>query len=252
VTLNGVYDEDEADAYDALYERIKDYGAEAGQVARLVRTHVPAARTMLDVGCGTGNHLEFLDSTFAVEGLEASGPMAAAARRRLPGVTVHEGDMRSFDLGRRFDAVVCLFSAIGYMLTTDDLDLAVATMTAHLEPTGVLVVEPWYGPEQWLELEEGEVGVNLVEPEGQILVRMVRCWSEGEISNMEMHYLRGSPEAIRHSVQHHRLRLSTDDDYRRAFARAGLGVERIEPGLSGRGLYVGRRAAARGGVDDDI
>jgi dTDP-3-amino-3,6-dideoxy-alpha-D-glucopyranose N,N-dimethyltransferase/dTDP-3-amino-3,4,6-trideoxy-alpha-D-glucopyranose N,N-dimethyltransferase/N-methyltransferase len=239
VTLNGVYDEDEAVAYDALYARIKDSGAEAAQVAALVRSRVPEAKSLLDVGCGTGHHLEFLASTFLAEGVELSAPMAAAARRRVPGATVHEGDMRTFDLGRRFDAVVCLFSAVGYMLTTEDLDKAVARTAAHVEPGGVLVIEPWYLPGKWLELEEGQVGLNLAEPTDELLVRMVRCWSEGEISNMEMHYLHGSSGAIRHSVQHHRLRLFTDLQYRQAFERAGLSVERLEPGLTGRGLYVG-------------
>jgi SAM-dependent methyltransferase len=254
VTLNAVYDDDEAAAYEALYSVIKDYPSEAAQVAQIIGRLHPEARRLLDVGCGSGNHLAFLSATFAVEGVERSAAMAAAARRRLPGVVVHEADMRTFDIGERFDAVVSLFSAIGYMLTTDDLDRAVARMAGHLEADGVLVVEPWFGVEQWLELEEGRLGVNLVEPTVEsteeptdaLLVRMVRCWSEGPISHMEMHYLLGVPALIRHFVEHHELRLFSDDEYRAAFARAGLTVERREPGLSGRGLYVGRPRAATG------
>ena len=36
-----------------------------------------------------------------------------------------EGDMRSFVLDRTFDAVTCLFSAIGYMRSTAELDDAI-------------------------------------------------------------------------------------------------------------------------------
>ncbi|MGH9117095.1 MAG: class I SAM-dependent methyltransferase [Acidimicrobiales bacterium] len=250
MTLNAVYDEDEAAAYEALYTAIKDYPSEAAEVAQIIKRLHPDARRLLDVGCGSGNHLTFLSANFAVEGVEASAAMAAVARRRLPGVVVHEADMRMFDLGHRFDAVVSLFSAVGYLLTTDDLDRAVERMARHLDGDGVLVIEPWFGVERWLEHEEGRVGVNLVEPTDEpsdaLLVRMVRCWSEGPISHMEMHYLHGVPDSIRHFVEHHELRLFSDAEYRAAFARAGLTVERWEPGLTGRGLYVGRPSTGGG------
>jgi dTDP-3-amino-3,6-dideoxy-alpha-D-glucopyranose N,N-dimethyltransferase/dTDP-3-amino-3,4,6-trideoxy-alpha-D-glucopyranose N,N-dimethyltransferase/N-methyltransferase len=145
------------------------------------------------------------------------------------------------ELGRRFDAVVSLYSVVGYLLTTDDLDRAVATMARHLAPMGVLVVEPWFSPQGWLELEEGQVGINLVEPDGELLVRMVRCWSDGPFSHMEMHYLHGAPGSIDHVVEHHEMRLHTEEEYRLAFERAGLAVERRDPGPSGRGLYIGSR-----------
>jgi SAM-dependent methyltransferase len=229
-----------ARAYDALYSRIKDYGTEAGQLADLIRGRSPKARTLLDVGCGTGNHLAHLSEEFEVEGVEPDAAMAAVARKRLPGTRVTEADVRTLGLGRRFDAVTCMYSVVGYLLTTDDLELALAAMARHLETAGVLVVEPWFDVERWLELEEGQVGINLVEPDGELLVRMVRCWSEGTLSHMEMHYLHGAPDGIEHVVEHHQLRLYSDQEHRAAFERAGLTVERLEPGPSGRGLYVGR------------
>ena len=41
--------------YDLLY-RDKDYAAEAGYVGRLIRSATPAARSVLEFGCGTGRH----------------------------------------------------------------------------------------------------------------------------------------------------------------------------------------------------
>jgi SAM-dependent methyltransferase len=236
-------DSDAAWAYDALYTRLKDYESEAQQIVDLVRELKPDANSLLDVGCGTGNHLHHLKRHFRVEGVERSPAMAAAARRRLGDAVVHEADMRSMDLGETFDAIVSLYSVVGYLCTVDDLDLAVATMARHLVPGGVLVVEPWFTPERWLEVEEGQLGVNLFHPDDEVLVRMVRCWSEGRLSNMEMHFLRGNAGSIHHFVEHHEMRLHSDGDYRKAFERAGLSVERREPGLVGRGLYVGRTEA---------
>jgi dTDP-3-amino-3,4,6-trideoxy-alpha-D-glucopyranose N,N-dimethyltransferase len=238
-----MYGEEETTAYDLLYNRIKDYAGEAATVTSLIRARAPEASTLLDVGCGTGNHLVHLAANFEVEGVEASPAMAAAARRKLGENAIHEDDMRSFRLDRSFDAVVSLFSSIGYMLTVEDLRNAIATMATHVRPGGVVIVEPWFGPDQWDELEEGRVGMNLVEPDGELLVRMVRSSKRGSIGHMEMHYLHGSPGAIRHFVEHHDLALFTRDEYLKAFENAGLRTEHDERGLTGRGLYVGVRRA---------
>ena len=96
----------------------KDYPAESAEVAELVLRRRPGARTLLDVACGTGGHLEHLRDRFDGRGARAQ---PAHGRRspgqKLPGRRVHEGDMRRFDLGATFDAVTCLFSSIGYMPT---------------------------------------------------------------------------------------------------------------------------------------
>jgi len=98
--------------YDHFYGG-KDYAAEALRVTELIRRRRPGARTLLDVACGTGRHLEQLRQEFACEGLDLDDGLLAVARRRLPGMRLTRADMADFDLGRRFDAVTCLFSSVG-------------------------------------------------------------------------------------------------------------------------------------------
>lgn len=128
--------------YDAFY-RAKNYADEADQVATLIRARHPQARTLLDVGCGTGRHLEHLGARFACAGVDLDPGLLTVARRRLPEVPLVQADMTEFDLGRRFDAVTCLFSSIGYVGSIQRLHAAVGCMTKHLHPDGVLIVEPW-------------------------------------------------------------------------------------------------------------
>src|SRR5919204_2396027 len=137
-----------AHLYDALYVgRGKDYQAESDLVRGLIESERPGARTLLDVGCGTGQHLARLRQHYEAEGLDLDPDMLAIARERLgPELPLHQGDMRDFDLGRRFDAVVSLFSAIGYVRSLRGLRRAVAAMARHLAPGGVLIVEPWLFP----------------------------------------------------------------------------------------------------------
>jgi hypothetical protein len=61
---------------------------------------------------------------------------------------------------------------------------------------------------------------------------------------VDFHDLVATPEAVEHLTEHHELGLFTDEDYRAAFAAAGLAVAYDAEGLMGRGLYIGTQAQA--------
>jgi SAM-dependent methyltransferase len=226
-----------ADLYDALYARFKDYEAEAARLRELIAERVPEARTLLDVACGTGTHLAVLREHFEVEGLDIDPKLLAIARERLPGVPLHEGDMTGFDVGRRFDAVVNLFSSIGYVGNEERLHASVAAMARHLEPGGLLVVEPFFAPEVW---DVGRVSMLTVDEPERKVVRVALAGRRGDLSTIEFHYLVATSAGIEHFNELHELALFTDAQYRDAFAAAGLRVDHDEAGLMGRGLYIGR------------
>jgi SAM-dependent methyltransferase len=225
-----LYDNGFADVYDQIYAAAgKDYAGEAAALADLIGRRNPGAASVLDVGCGTGAHLRHLRGLFAhVEGVEISASMRSVAAAGLPGTAIHAGDMRTFRLRRRFDAVVCLFCAIGYMRDTADLEAAVARMAAHLAPGGILVVEPWVGPDQY---RDGTIGHVVAEQGGRTVVRMCHFRRGGRLSLMDMHYLVGDSGGVRHWMETHKLRLFTVDEYRRAFTRAGLAAVELVAGL---------------------
>jgi hypothetical protein len=143
--------------------------------------------------------------------------------------------MIEFDLGRRFDVVTCLFSSIGYVLTLDRLDRAVANMAAHLETPGVLIVEPWFTPDQW---EPGHVGALFADEDDFKVARMNISEPAGDTCVMVFHYLVGTPGGVEYFDERHELGMFTHDQYVAAFERAGLRVHHDEWGLMGRGLYV--------------
>jgi SAM-dependent methyltransferase len=224
--------------YDAIYGSFKDFDAEAERVHELVQGHKPGARTLLDVACGTGAHLEHLARHYQVEGLDLDPGMLAVARERLPAHRLHEADMVDFQLGRRFDAVVCLFSSIGYARTRERLERAVASMAGHLESGGVLVVEPWVLPEQW---DPSRLHAVFVDELDLKVARMSVPPPLGPEVELEFHYLVGTGEGVEHFAERHVLGMFTHDDYIAALGAAGLGVEHDPEGLMGRGLYVGTR-----------
>jgi SAM-dependent methyltransferase len=233
-----MYDQS-AVVYDAIYRAIgKDYRAESAKVADLIRIHCPKARSLLDVACGTGGHLECFRREFEVTGVELSPQMAAIARRKLPEVAVHVGDMRSFDLGCRFDAVTCLFSAIGYMRTPQDLHLAVANLVRHANPGGVVIIEPWLSPEAWWN---GPPTVQVIETPELSVARMNTRERCDHLSIMEFHYLVGTADRIEHFVERHEMGLFRLAEYQAELAASGWTTFLDEVGLTGRGLVTGIR-----------
>jgi SAM-dependent methyltransferase len=140
--------------YDLLY-RDKDYAAEADYVVAIIRSAVPTARSVLELGSGTGRHGRLLAATgFDVHGIERSPEMVSLARsgRSLPSsenrgaFTCEVGDICAIDLGRTFDAVIALFHVIGYQTSNGALEAAVRVAVQHLAPGGVFIFDVWHGP----------------------------------------------------------------------------------------------------------
>lgn len=221
--------------YDALYSW-KDYPGETSKLLTIIRERCPSARTLLDVACGTGKHLELLRAAFEVEGLDLDTEMLTMAKQRLPQVPFHHGDMLDFDLSRQFDVVTCLFSSIAYAGTTERLARAIRTMADHVAPGGVLVVEPFFTPDQW---EHGHPWALFVDETDLKIARMdVPGPPRDRIAALEFHYLVATPDGIEYFREPHEITLFTNDEYLEAFRAEGLEAQHDPEGLMGRGLYT--------------
>ncbi|MEW9520531.1 class I SAM-dependent DNA methyltransferase [Streptomyces tubercidicus] len=234
---------DVAELYEAIYlGRGKDYAAEARTVTGLIRERCPDAVDLLDVGCGPGTHLSHFATAFdRVAGADLAEPMLERARQRLPGVPFHAADVRAFDLGHRFSAVTCLFSAIGNISGRAELRAALGSLRRHMRPGGVLLVEPWWFPENFVS---GHVGADVVEFNGLTVARVSHSVREEASSRMTVHYVVAeSGEGVRHFTDEHVMALFSREEYEEAFRAAGLDVELLDLGNGGPGVFVGTPGA---------
>lgn len=144
-----------ADQYDILYGS-KDYEAECDLIEEVFRRYGDGGvRRILDLGCGTGNHaIPLAQRGYQVHGVDISEDMLVHARekadsRLLDGsvkLVFTQGDIRSIDLGQRFDAALMMFAVLGYQLTNDDVLAALQSVRRHLRPGGLFICDVWYGP----------------------------------------------------------------------------------------------------------
>lgn len=143
-----------AQYYDLFY-RDKPYQEEAKYVADLIQLARPAARTILDLGCGTGlRSLEMARLGYQVSGLDQSLSMLAIARQHfveakdlLPSaVEFQAGNITNFLADHNYDGVISLFHVFSYLTTPESLEAALACSFANLKPGGVLLFDYWHGP----------------------------------------------------------------------------------------------------------
>jgi SAM-dependent methyltransferase len=227
--------------YDAIYASMgKDYGEEADRLRELIHEHKNSAgRRLLDVACGTGSHLIHLQKHYEVQGLDLSRSMLRLARQKLPGALFVKGSMSRFRLDRRFDVILCLFSAIGYARTYGRLVRTFRNFHRHLEDGGIAVVEAWISPEDFLS---GSLHGTFVDQKDLKAARITVSRKKHGLSINRFHYLVGTAEGIRHFTDTHRLGLFLKEEYRNAMVKAGF-EWRFEPrGLAGRGLHIGIKA----------
>ena len=178
--------------YDLLYAG-KDYAAEARYVRGLIDRYRPGARSVLDLGCGTGRHaLELARLGFAVTGVDLSEQMLRVAQSavleaggELP-VEFFRGDLRTFRLDVAFDVVVALFHVMSYQTSDADLQRAFATVRSHLRPGGIFVFDCWYGPA--VLSDPPAVRVKRLEDDRLKLLRIAEPETHHHAHTVDVHY----------------------------------------------------------------
>lgn len=237
--------EELAGHYDRIYHD-KPYEQEAGRVLdRLEALGASPGDRLLDVGCGTGNHVQHFVDRFEVTGVDVSEEMLALARERVPEARLVQGDVTSLDLGESFDAVTCLFGVIGYVETWTNLDTALARVAPHLAPGAPFVVESWLTPTVFDEVE-GRAVLRTYEGDDLTLARVaIPRRVDAETAELEIEWLIARHDAgIQRYAETQRMGVFDVDRTLELMSKHGLEAEVDEQGLTDRRvLYVGTRRA---------
>lgn len=223
--------------YDLTYEaQGKDYKAEAAIIKDLIKKFKKSSgKKLLDVGCGTGKHLTYLKG-FERSGMDLNKEILAAARKKNPSVKFSVGDMTSFSLGKKFDIITCLFSAIGYVRTKNNLEKTCTQFANHLHKGGVAIIEPWFQPQ---EFRKDNLSFTPVKTDRLSIARMGITTKRKNESVVLFHWLIGERgKGITYIKDEHILGLFTKEETTRALERAGFTVKYYKKGITSRGIYV--------------
>jgi SAM-dependent methyltransferase len=141
-----IFNQDYAAYYDLLYKD-KNYQAEVDYVHSIINQYKPEAKTLLDLGCGTGQHdILLTDLGYSVTGVDQSEDMISMARLKKSSADFIQGDIHDLVLDKQFDVVVALFHVMSYQTGDLDLKKAFQAVRRHLNPGGIFFFDCWYGP----------------------------------------------------------------------------------------------------------
>lgn len=226
--------------YDDIYSFL-DYETASDKLLTIINQHAPNAENLLDVACGTGRYIEYLKTHLTTEGLDINPALLQIASRRCPDTSFHEFDMRTFELGKTFEVITCLFCSIGYLIELEDVEMAFICMARHLKPGGTLIIEPWITPEKcWTNKVSSEV---LDRPDLKI-VRMHTHEKVDRTSIFDIHNLIGTPGGVEHFVEREVMGLYTHDEYLAALKSAGIEAAFHDTWLfpgHAYGLFIGKK-----------
>jgi SAM-dependent methyltransferase len=123
--------------YDARWHHLEAAGHPIHGEADFVCRFGPASA--LDAGCGTGRvAIELARRGVDVVGVDLDPPMIEQARVKAPELAWVEGDLRTVDLGRRFDVVVMAGNVMIFVQPGSEAEV-VANLARHAEPGGVVI-----------------------------------------------------------------------------------------------------------------
>jgi len=108
---------------------------------QLLKEDVPGAKSVLELACGTGTMLKGLSSDYSVAGADLSPEMVELAKKKLPDADIHVGDMTSYDFGKTFDIVLCVYDSINHLMGWEQWQALFANVDKHLAAGGVFIFD---------------------------------------------------------------------------------------------------------------
>ena len=141
--------------YDKFME-FSDYGAWEKQVEELIKEGQPNGKTLLDIGCGTGELLLRMTKNYQCDGMDLSEEMLKIAQRKLKHreVRLFLGDMVEFDTGYKYDIMVSLFDTVNHMVSVEELESHLESVLNSLNNGGVYIFDI-------VDREFGILGISL-------------------------------------------------------------------------------------------
>ncbi len=126
--------------YDLIFQQ-KNYEKEADFIYQIKSRYKQDAAKILDVGCGTGEHLNLLKDKFEIlQGVDLNKEIIKAAKKKSSKIKYAVAGMADFKFNQKFDIITCLYSVFNYNLTLEEADRTIKNFKEHLAAGGILII----------------------------------------------------------------------------------------------------------------
>lgn len=205
-----------------------EYAHYCAHVIRLIEQYAQRpVRSLLNIGCGGGKNVFNLKERYQMTGLDLSPAMLELAGTLNPSCEFIQGDMRSFSLGRTFDAIL-LDDAVSFMASRADLSRAFQTAFSHLNPGGIMVTTPDVTLETFLQNQTvATPAIDKAKPDNIDVVFIENLYdpdTTDEHYEATMLYLIRENGMLRMETDRYTLGLFSLDTWRQTLSKTGFVV----------------------------
>jgi SAM-dependent methyltransferase len=167
------------------------------RVRGYIRRYLPAAGSLLELGCGTGVLLAGLAADMPVSGVDLSPEMLATAASNAPEAHLVQADMTSFALGVRFDVVICVFDTLNHLPRFGSWLELFDRVHEHLAEGGLFAFDVntvgrlrrlWHGPAFAADFGQNTVIMDVTPGGGDLSIWDVRIFERLHDGQFRLHH----------------------------------------------------------------
>jgi len=151
--------------YDIMME-YADYDGWKDIIEEKIERYGDSPKTILDLGCGTGEVLIRLNSKYEMTGVDLSKEMVEIANRKIDTVSFYVQDMRKLKLDKKHDVVISLFDTVNHLISLEGLKKTFSSVWENLNEDGLYIFDVVTRE----LMEEMFPGGNFIDDRGDIMI----------------------------------------------------------------------------------
>ena len=125
-----------SDFYD-IFNKYRNYNRETRFILNITKNK----KYLLDLGCGTGTHLNILENLgYKVTGIDKSINMVNLSREKVKS-NIYNMDILDFKLDEKYDAIISMHSVFNHLKGYKEFEKAFKNALDHLNDKGVMIID---------------------------------------------------------------------------------------------------------------
>ena len=125
-----------SDFYD-IFNKYRNYNREIRFILNMTKNK----KWVLDIGCGTGTHLNVLENLgYIVNGIDKSEYMVNLAKEKVKR-KIYQMDILDYKLNEKYDAIIAMHSVFNHLKSYEEFDKAIKNSLEHLNNKGLMIID---------------------------------------------------------------------------------------------------------------